>query len=123
MIIDFTGISTLTETVSDNFDEPVLDENEFDWDAYNEWKDFVSERASKSCSKVMATLIIKEALQDAHMRIILKRACCGAIRFDVMKIIRGLDESCVDIDVAAARIMNLELQQQEEKRKAKNDRT
>lgn len=107
---------------------------EFNWDAYREWKEFRKARVSQEDADsvpawIVRVRVVKAALFNEHMRTVLKQCIRRAIRPEVVKIIDNLEpieamsgSHCVESE--AIRIVDLDDQERsrrEFEREAEHD--
>ncbi len=87
MIIDLT--SSKLEAA------PVVHDPDDYWDAWYDWKEFREARTHVDADSVpdrsVRVRVVKAALLNEHMRVVLKRCSCRAIRPEVVKIINDLE--------------------------------
>lgn len=102
MIIDLTGNCQLVE------ERHVIDDEDFDWGAWQDWKEYV--RNAHSGGSIRREFIVEGALADNNMRDILARACIRSIRSQVVEIIRAFEGFAMSISKAAIAIVDLDRQ-------------
>ena len=107
MIIDLTGNCQLVE------ERHVIDDKDFDWGAWQDWKEYVNNANPdgwhrSNITRDQAAVIVEGALADNNMRDILARACSRSIRSQVVEIIRAFEGFKTSISEAAIAIVDLD---------------